>query len=359
MQEKAPLIVTNQEALNAKTSNCQKKNLKKKFFKSILIYLLLYVINIAPIIHRKNNYVYIDDYPTSNNPQKKQKKSTNTKIALCTMGKKENLYAKEFIEYYINLGVDHLYIYDDNDPNTEKISDIIEPKYQSQVTTILAKENKIKNQADAFTSCYKKNYKNYDWFIMIDMDEFLYLVNNTLEGYLTDNIFNKCDFIKINWVISRDNDLVYYDPRLLFERFKPPYIKFKFIKTIIRGNISDLKYWVHSPYISPTRNVTCNNKGDIVIRKEINFEGIEPINVDKAFFIHFRFKSTEELINKRKRGFGDWLGDFLAYTLQAHINDYFEQNKITLEKIEYIEKELNTYMWKLRIQYYFQKLFFI
>ena len=33
------------------------------------------------------------------------------------MGKGENLYVNEFIDYYMNLGVDHIFIYDDNDIN--------------------------------------------------------------------------------------------------------------------------------------------------------------------------------------------------------------------------------------------------
>ena len=37
-------------------------------------------------------------------------KSNNLKIALCTMGKKENLYVKEFIDYYIKLGINHIFI---------------------------------------------------------------------------------------------------------------------------------------------------------------------------------------------------------------------------------------------------------
>ena len=47
------------------------------------------------------------------------------KIALCTMGKEENIYVKEFIEYYKNLGVDHIFIYDDNDYHKENFSDVI------------------------------------------------------------------------------------------------------------------------------------------------------------------------------------------------------------------------------------------
>ena len=359
MNSKFRLLLSKQEEESKYKISIHKTNLKlKKCLKIISLYFLTYIINIAPSIYQKKNFVYIYDYPTSKNPQIKQERKTNTKIALCTIGKKENLYAKEFIQYYINLGVDHIYIYDDNDPNTERISDIIEPKYQSQVTTILTKDKNITHQSMAFDDCYRTNNKNYDWFIILDMDEFLYIKNNTLENYLSDDIFNKCDIIRINWVISLDNDLLYYDPRTQFERFKPPYLRDKFIKCITRGNIDDLRYWVHSPRISPTRNVSCNNKGDVIVRNKVLYEALEPINIEKAFIIHFRFRSTEELINKNKRGFGEWLHD-LEFTLMSHINDYFQQNRITMEKVEYIEKELKLNLWKFKLQYYFQKLFFI
>ena len=325
------------------------------------IYILLFLLRFSSKIDYKNSLVYIYDYPTSTNPQKKLEKKTNMKIALCTIGKQENLYAKEFIEYYINIGVDHLYIYDDNDPNTERISDILEPKYQSKVTIHLTKEKNITHQSMAFDHCYKNYNKKYDWFIMLDMDEFLYTINTTLEEYLSDKIFDKCDIIKINWVVSRDNDLLHYDSRPQFERFKPPYIKFSFIKSIIKGNIPDLTYWVHSPKFSPTRNTTCNNKGDIIKINnddDLVYEQVIPPNFEKAFIIHFRFRSTEELIIKNKRGFSNWLHD-LEFTLNAHIWDYFNQNEITLEKIDYIEKELNLNLWKYRLRYYYSKLFFL
>ena len=56
------------------------------------------------------------------------------KISLCTMGRKENLYVKEFVEYYIKLGIDHIFIYDDNEQNTEKISDALGNKYKNRIT---------------------------------------------------------------------------------------------------------------------------------------------------------------------------------------------------------------------------------
>ncbi len=38
----------------------------------------------------------------------------NLKYALCTIGKLENLYARYFVIYYLQLGLDKIYIYDNN-----------------------------------------------------------------------------------------------------------------------------------------------------------------------------------------------------------------------------------------------------
>ena len=277
-------------------------------------------------------------YSLKNVPFNSKKKLT--KVALCTMGKKENLYAKEFVTYYIKLGVDHFFIYDNNEPFTEKIEDVIDNKYKDKISFYETKKYNIYNQKEAFTNCYKNNFKNFDFFIMVDMDEYLYIVNDTLKSYLTNQIFDKCDFIKIHWANSQDNNLLHYDPRPLFKRFKKPYIKSKYIKTIIKGNITDLKYWVHSPYISPYRNITCDNEGNIINYTNMNFQSINKINTNKAYLIHFRFKSTEEFINKYKRGYSNWHRNNTQKILQERLQNYFEENGITTEKLKYIEKEL-------------------
>ena len=85
----------------------------------------------------------------------------NIKVALCTMGKKENLYIKEFIQYYIKLGIDHIFIYDNNDLDTEKFSEIID-KNESKVSIFDTKMLKIEHQNTAFTKCYRDNINKYD-----------------------------------------------------------------------------------------------------------------------------------------------------------------------------------------------------
>ena len=155
---------------------------------------------------------------------------------------------KEFISYYIKLGINNFFIYDDNDENSERISDMIDIQYKNIVKVYEAKKLKFVNQSLAFTDCYDKNKNKFDWILMVDMDEFLYIKKDTLKNYLLNPVFNKCDFIKINWVLPSDNDQLFYENKSLFERFKGPYKKSRFIKSIIRGNISNLKYWVFRTY---------------------------------------------------------------------------------------------------------------
>ena len=265
-------------------------------------------------------------------------KSNNIKICLCTMGKQENLYVREFILYYKKLGIDKIYIYDDNDLHTEKINDANPLKHYAKVFENI--KNKIKKQDDAYTDCYNKYKKKYNWFLMIDIDEFLVVVNNTLKNYLSNPVFNKCDFIKIHWVLATDNNLLHYDNRSLFERFKAPYKQSASVKTIIRGNINNLKYHVHSPSFSPEKNISCNNLGEIINYTYIDIESVKEININNAYIIHFQFKSTEEFINKYKRGYSNWLKDMKKF-LRGKIYAYHHTNNITKEKKNYIEKELN------------------
>ena len=276
-------------------------------------------------------------------------KDVNIKIALCTMGKKENLYVKEYIEYYKRLGFDHIFIYDNNDPNDEKFSDVINEKYKSFVTIYDNINDSIKNQSMAFTQCYRNNKNKYDWILMADMDEYLVIVNDKLKNYLNKEIFKKCDFIKIHWLLVTDNNLLHYDNRSLFERFKPPFIRHPNIKTLVKGKIEDLTYSVHAPINSHKRNITCNNIGRILNFSTFSNFYFSDINIDKAYILHFKFKSTEEFINKYKRGYNNWWGKKF---LNNRIHEYFKYNELSLSKIKYMEKELKKNLSKYKLKYF-------
>ena len=288
---------------------------------------------------------------------RKNKKSENLKeknktitVALCTMGRNENLYINEFVNHYLSLGVDTLFLYDDNIEEKDKFINVL-PKKDSIVIKYTRDYN-IKGQHEAFNHCYSTYKNDFDWFIMIDMDEYLVIKNNdTLKGYLTDHVFDKCDFIKLHWRIPSDNNLLHYENKSLFERFKRPYYTSNHIKSIIRGHINNLVYWIHSPKISPDRNVTCDNIGRILVKKKLNFQSIMHINTDRAYFVHFFFKSTEEYINKYKRGYKNWP----HLNMDGRIKNYFKNNKLTIEKVEMFEIAYNITLDRYRNKLHIKK----
>ena len=110
---------------------------------------------------------------------------------------------------------------------------------------------------------------------------------------------------------------------------------------------NDLKYDVHTPSESPEKNISCNNAGEILNYNypKIFCQDVFEINYDKAYIIHFKYKSTEEYINKYRRGYSNWVDENF---LPMRIEEYFKDNNATLEKILYFEKELNLNLSKYK-----------
>ena len=99
---------------------------------------------------------------------------SSTKVGLCICIKEENLYIKEFIEHYKNLGYNHIFIYDNNDIDGEKLEDIIQKEIDEGFVSIINyRGNNKKPQMKIYIDCYKKNKKNYHWLSFFDVDEFL------------------------------------------------------------------------------------------------------------------------------------------------------------------------------------------
>ena len=203
-----------------------------------------------------------------------------------------------------------------------------------------------------YNDCYNQNYNKYDWLIFNDIDEYIYLNNyNNIKHFLFEPRFKKCENIQLNWLLFTDNNLIYYRNKSLLERFTEidPFAKTRYInkhsngKSILRGHISNIKITDFHGISEQLR--TCDGFG-----KKMNY-----IQKDYKYyyFKHFYCKSTEEFIEKLRKG------DVYKGTNIEKINRYFSYNKITYEKINYIEKEIgvNLTNYKLKLQKDFQKKF--
>ena len=131
-------------------------------------------------------------------------KKTN-KIALCIMAKQENNYIEEFVNYYINLGIKKIFLYDNNDFNDKNYDKILNKYIQKNLVKIFNFRGLYKPQDIAYKNCYD-NYKNkYDWIIFYDVDEYLYINNYTnINKFLSLPRFKNCTSILIIFIIINE-----------------------------------------------------------------------------------------------------------------------------------------------------------
>ena len=118
------------------------------------------------------------------------------------------------------MGINKIFIYDNNDKNDEKFDLVLKDYIDNGFVEIIDFRGKIAPQIKAMEDCRKNNFKKFDWLIFFDMDEFIFLRNYTnINDFLNRKIFYKCQRIQLNWYVHTDNNLFYYDNRTLFERF--------------------------------------------------------------------------------------------------------------------------------------------
>ena len=259
---------------------------------------------------------------------KKLKIINNIKVCLCAIGKNENKYVREYVEHYIKIGVDKIFIYDNNDLNGETFETVISGFIKNKYVQIINYRGKKTMQVNMMKNCYKNNYKKYDWFIMYDMDEFIFLKNKiNIKYFLNNKKFNKCKIIQLNRPFHTDNNQIYYKNESLFKRFPKAFYNIINVKSILRGHNPDIQ--IKSIHRINYSIKACNGFGQINKLNKPDF---------KYYYIdHYYFKSTEEFINKINKGDAYYLSNKVLKFNK--IKFYFAFNKITLKKINYIENK--------------------
>ena len=268
------------------------------------------------------------------------------KVCICTIGKNENRYVREFVEYYKNIGVDKIYLYDNNDLNEENFNDVIKDYIDKNYVEIFNWRGISKPHFKVINDCYLRFNNFYDWIIFYDIDEYIHLYNyKNIKDFLNEKRFNNCKKIYLNWVFHTDNNLIYYQNISLHKRFpeieRDAIINKNFtqkVKSIIRGNISEFKISNTSDTSHIITNSVggCNGFGKNI--SLINETNLENSDVKYYYIDHFYTKSLEEFVDKIKRGSAVHAKnrEFALY----RIIRYFNINKLKYFKYKYIIKKL-------------------
>ena len=288
-----------------------------------------------------------DAFKNENFYDLKRKKETGkdkhySHTCICSIAKNQNIYVREYIEYYLSIGVEKFYFGDDNPEGFENLGDALDDYIKKGIVEIeyIRHLNIVHH---IFVQQVFDNIKfRCKWTIFSDYDEFLEFSdkNMNIQTYLDMPVFDKCDTVRIHWMLHDDNNLVYYDNRHIMQRLNhslPYHSLNRYHKSIVRGKDYGgliFPYGAHQPEESFVYN-QCDALG--------NFErlGKGILGSPKfkyCWFNHYRYRTAEEFAIKLLRGL--YKGE--KYNYENKLNEFKDFNELTEEKLKVIENILNT-----------------
>ena len=263
-------------------------------------------------------------------------------FCFAAMGKGENKYAREIVDYHKNIGVNKFIFADNNDINSEKFSDIFRKEIEEGLIDIIDITGILKNQMDLYAEMYEAYQSKCRWTSFYDFDEFLEIKKDNkilnVQEYLSDPKFKKCDVIIHNWLLYTDNGLLNYENKPVNQRFTEPLYNHydnRFIKSIVKGNVR-FNPWSNSVSCHRPQHQlrTCDSHGN---RAKTFNDVFKPPQLDIAYVKHFSTKTAEEYADRVIKGHP--FGEAIFY--DERVDNFFKYNKVTKEKIQIFEKKLN------------------
>jgi len=269
------------------------------------------------------------------------------KVGLCVCVKDEE-DINEFLAHHILLGFDKIFIYDNN--SKVKVSEVLS-KNLKEFVEIKEDKSPYCNQAPCYTECLNNN-KDYDWILLCDADEMLYLKNHDNIKDFLKLVPIKYSILVVNWLcFGQGNQLVRDKSKLMIEQFlyREPY-KFysnEFIKCFVRPNkISE--YGIHKPR-GRLKNIACNVYFQLIYVKrfgekciDYNFNDNTPL-----FQVHYITKDKNSFINKRlkqiesRQNCYNQAHKYTEYWYKYHFKDEILDTRIRDKYAEKIKNFLN------------------
>ena len=275
-------------------------------------------------------------------------KDSGTRVALCAIAKGENKYIREWVEYYRHIGVDRIFIADNND--TEKFEDVINDYITSGFVRLYNYRNLQASQNAVYKRIYDENYKSFDYMMFFDIDEFLNLgIYKSVKEYLSLPKLKNADVIMINWKIFGDSDNVNYENKDVRLRFTTPAVNIPDEKEFSRYNRTNYQVKSICACRKPmkecfTHKMTFDNgiyvdsDGNCINRVDAPSRWAIDHVCTNVVLNHYLTKTAEEFALRQR---GRALKFMRPYSVNEIIQNFFIFNKYTKEKELIIRNVLN------------------
>ena len=263
------------------------------------------------------------------------KPETTYYAGVVAIGKGEEDYLDEWINHYLSIGFDKIYFYDNNPKDNTKQKDICE-KYQQVVYRDVRGWKSFTHDCSSDKYDGTNEYQHLQFYVynhaylcneckyllFVDIDEFLDLGSTKLRDMIR---FKK--YIHIPWKVYGDSEQLHKVNKPVQERFTIPSATLcdnTLHKTLVQtGN----RCVFNNPHYCETY-IQCYSPSGIPcygLDSQDNLYKTEDIVIK-----HYVTKSTEEYVDKMKKGAGDGSVRSVKY--------YFYINKYTPEKEKILKK---------------------
>ena len=250
-------------------------------------------------------------------------------VAICAIGRLENRYAVEWVEHYKQLGVAHIYIYDNNREGEEHFEDVLKTYIDEGFVSVHPFTG---SQKKAYEQCYNDFNSAYDWIGFFDFDEFVEIQDGRKAADLLSG-FDYADVVVLNWRTMTDNGLLHYEDKPVKERFTEgtgeDFQINRHVKSFVQTGISGISF--NDPHCPNAPKLKVVNVHGISV-KQVPIQ--EQVIHDIARIDHYDTKTAEEWINKNRRGWPDATKEIADRRRASAIDIFFAINQRTKEKEE-------------------------
>lgn len=234
------------------------------------------------------------------------------KVCIIAIAKNENKYIQEWIDWHLGLGVDNVFICDNNDVDGEKMV------VRGEKVNVLNYRGVRGVQTKAYTECFVKYREGYDWLIFIDVDEFIVMEDGiSIKEFLSR--FNGVDIIRLCWKVFTGDSIL--NKGGVVERFKTKLntIENCWGKSIISGKMKYVGGYLkgHGYFDNPDL-IVVSACGDPVSNKDMFI--CSPPVYKRAWINHYPTKTLNEFL-EQKFNRGGPNGNDRKY----HSMDYFHR----------------------------------
>lgn len=254
----------------------------------------------------------------------------NGKVAVCAIGRLENRYAVEWVEHYKQLGVDKIFVYDNNRPEDgEVFADVLQHYVDADFVEVV---NFDGLQKDAYEKCYRDHSGNYEWIGFFDFDELVEIQEGRKAADLLKG-FEFADVLVMNWRTMTDNGLVHYEPKPMAERFTEgtdeEFAINRHVKCFVRSGIAGISF--NDPHCPNAPRLNVVNVNGISVEQV----PIQPTVIHKVAWInHYNTKTAEEWATLKMRRLSPCGDEYNREMKAKNVEYFFSINERTPEKEE-------------------------